>query len=165
MGWDEIFPLILPPAFNFSVWYLLLFSYQVMSNSFWPHELYHSTLLCPLLSPGVCSNSRPLSQWFHPIILSSVAPFSFCLQSFPAKGSFPVSQFSASGGQSIGFTASVLPMDIQDWSPLGWTGWISLLSRGLSRVFSNTTVQKHQSFSAQPLWSNSHIRPWLLERP
>ena len=106
-------------------------------------------LLCPSLIPGVCSNSCPL--WCHPTILSSVIPFSSCLQSFPASGSFPVSRLFASGGQSIGASAStsVLPMNTQDWS-LGWTGWISLQSKGLSRVFSNTTVQKHQFFGTQP---------------
>ena len=101
--------------------------------------------------PGVYSNSCPLSQWYHPIISSSIIPFSSCLQSFPASGSFPVSQFFESGGQSIGVSASpsVLPMNIQDWFPLGWAGWISLKSKGLSRVFSNTTVQKHHFFGAQ----------------
>ena len=106
---------------------------------------------CPLPTSRVYSNSCPLSQWCHPTIPSSVIPFSSCLQSFPASGCFPVSQFFASDGQSIGVSAStsVLPMNIQDWSPLGWTGWISLQSKGLSRVFSNTTVQKHQFFSTQ----------------
>jgi len=119
-------------------------------------------------SPGACSNSCPLSQWCRPTISSSVVPFSSCLQSFPASGSFPMSQFFASGGQSIGVSAStsVLPMNTQDWFPLGWTGWISLQSKGLSRVFSNITVQKHQFFSTQlSLWSNSHIHTWLLEKP
>ena len=110
--------------------------------------------------PGACSNSCPLSWWYHPTISSSVVPFSFCPQSFPASGSFPMSKFFAPCGQSIGASASasVLPMNIQDWFPLGWNGWISLQSKGLSRIFSNTTVQKHQFFSAQfSLWSNSHI--------
>ena len=110
----------------------------------------------------------PLSRWCHPTILSSVVPFSFCPQSFPASGSFKTSQLFASGGQSIGVSAStsVLPMNIQDWFPLGWTGWISLQFKGPSRVFSNTTVQKHQFFGAQPsLWFNSHIHTWLLEKP
>ena len=118
--------------------------------------------------PGVYPNSCPLSPWCHPTIPSSVIPFSSCLQSFPASESFPVSQFFASGGQSIGVSASasVLPMNIQDWFPLGWAGWIALQSKGLLRVFSNTTVQKHQFFGAQPsLWSNSHIHTWLLEKP
>ena len=115
-----------------------------------------------------CSNSCPLSQWCLPTISSFIIPFSSCLQSFPASGSFPVSQFFASGGQSIGASAStsVLWMNIQDWFPLGLTGWVSLQSKGLSRVFSNTTVQKHQFFGTQPsLWSNSHIHTWLLEKP
>ena len=111
-------------------------------------------------------HSCPLSQWCHPTISSSAIPFSSCLQSFLASGSFPMSQFFASGLQSIGASASVLPMNIQDWFPLGWTGWISLQSKGLSRVFSNTTVQKHQLVSAQlSLYSNSHIHTWLLEKP
>ena len=106
---------------------------------------------CPSSTPGVYSNSCPLSRWCHPMISSSVVPFSSCLQSFPASGSFQMSQHFTSGGQSIGVSTStsVLPMNIQDWSPSGWTGWISLQSKGLSRVFSNTTVQKHQFFSAQ----------------
>ena len=119
---------------------------------------------CPSLSPRVCSHSCPLSRWCHPTISSSVVPFSSCPQSFPASGSFPVSWLFASGGQSIGASASasVLPMDIQGWSPLGWTGWISLQSKGLSRVFFNTTAQKHQFISVQPsLWYSSHIRTWL----
>ena len=134
------------------------FSCSVMSDSLWPHG--HSRPPCPSPTPRVYSNSCPLSQWFHPTISSSVVPFStclqsfffiFCLQSFPASGSFPMSQLFASGGQNIGVSAStsVLPMNIQDWSPLGWTGWISLQSKGLSRVSSNTTVQKHQFFSTQ----------------
>ena len=121
----------------------------------------------PITNSGAYSNSCRLSRWCHPTISSSVIPFSR-LQSFPLPGSFPTSQFFASGGQSIGVSAStsVLPMNIQDWFPLGWNGWISLLSKGLSRVFSNTTVQKHQFFGAQPsLWSNSHIYSWLLEKP
>ena len=121
----------------------------------------------PSSSPGLCSNSCPLSQWCHPTILSSVIPFSSCLQSFPASGSFPMSLFFASGSQSIGASASVsvLPMNIQGWFPLGWTGLISLQSKGLSRIFPNTTIQKHQFFGAQPsLWSNSHIHTWLLEK-
>ena len=130
-----------------------------MSNSLQPHGLQHPRLTCISPTPGAYSNSCPLSQWCHPTISSSVVPFSR-LQPFPASGSFPMSQFFASGGQSIGTSASVSvpPMNIQDWFPLRLTGWISLQSKGLSRVFSNTTVQKHQFFSAQPsLWSNSHI--------
>ena len=125
------------------------FSHSVMSNSLWPHESQHARPPCPLPTPRGYSNSCPLSRWCHPTISSSVVPFSSCLQSFPASGSFQMSQFSASGGQSIGASASVLPMNIQDWFPLGWTGWISLLTKGLSRVLSNTTVQKHQFFSTQ----------------
>ena len=120
------------------------FSRSVMSNSLQPHGLQHARLPCPSPTLGVYSNSCPLSQWCHPTISSSVVPFSSCLQSFPASGSFPMSQSFTSGGQSIGVSASasVLPMTIQDWFPLQWTGWISLLSKGLSRVFSNTTVLK-----------------------
>ena len=122
----------------------------------------------PSPTPGVHPNPCPLCRWCHPIISSSVVPFSSCPQSFPASGSFQMNQLSPSGGQSIGVSAStsVSPMNNQDWSPLGWTGWISLQSKGLSRVFSNTTVQKHQLFRAQlSLWSNSHIHIWLLEKP
>ena len=143
------------------------FSCSVVSNSLWPHGLQHTRLLCPLPTPGAYSNSCPLSQWCHPTISSSVIPFSSCLQSFPASGSFQVSQFFTSDGQSAGVSAStsILPMNIQDWFPLGWTGWISLQSKGLSRVFSNTTIQKHQFFGAQlSLWSNSHIHTWPLEK-
>ena len=145
----------------------LLFSLSVMSDSATPWPAAHQASLS-FTSPGACSNSCPLSWWCHPTISSSVVPFSPCLQSFPASESFPMSQFFASGGQSIGASASasVLPMTIQGWFPLGLTGLISLLSKGLSRVFSNTTVRKHQFFSAQPsLWSNSHIHIWLLEKP
>ena len=130
-----------------------------MSDSLRPHGLKHARLPCPSPTPGAYSNSCPLSQWCHPTISSSVIPFSSCLQSFPTSESFQMSQFFVSGGQSVGVSASasVLPMNIQDWFPLGWAGWISLQSKGLSRVFSNTTVQKHQFFGAQlSLWSNSH---------
>ena len=115
-----------------------------------PNGLQHARPPCPPPAPGVNPNSYPFSQWCHPTISSSVIPFSSCLQSFPALGSFQMSQFFTSGGQIIGVSASssVLPVNIQDWFPLGWTGWISLQSKGLSRVFSNTTVQKHQFFSA-----------------
>ena len=117
-----------------------------MSDSLRPHGLQHARLPCPSPAPGVYPNSCPSSRWCHPTISSSVIPFSSCLQSFPVSGSSPMSQFFASGGQSIGVSASasVLPMNIQDWFPLGWTGWISLPSKGFSRVFSNITVQKHQ---------------------
>ena len=127
------------------------FSCSVVSYSMQPHGLQHTRPPCPSPTPGVYPKSCPLSWWCHPTISSSVVPFSSHLQSFPASRSFSMSQFFTSGGQSIGVSASasVLPMNIQDWSPLGWTGWISLQSKGLSRVFSNTTVQKHQFFSAQ----------------
>ena len=124
------------------------FSCSVVSNSLWPDGLQHARPPCPLPTPGVYSNSCPLNQWCHPTISSSVIPFSPHLQSFPASGSFQMSQFFTSGGQSIRVSAStsVLPVNIQDWFSLGLTGWISLQSKGLSRVFSNTTVQKHQFF-------------------
>ena len=124
---------------------------SVVSDSLWPHEPQHARPPYPSPTPGVHPNPCPLSRWYHPTILSSVIPFSSCPQSLPASGSFPMSQLFAWGGQSIGVSAStsVLPMNTQDWSPLGWTGWISLQSRGLSRVFSNTTVQKHHFFGAQ----------------
>ena len=143
------------------------FSRSVMSDSLRPHELQHARPPCPSPTPGVYSNSCPSSQWCHPAISSSVVPFSSCPQSLPASGYFPVSQLFASGGQSIGVSASasVLPMNTQDWPPSGWTGWISLQSKGLSRVFSNTTGQKHQFFGAQlSLQSNSHIHTWLLDK-
>ena len=131
--------------------YQYQFSCSVMSDSLRLHGLQHARLPCPSPSPGACSNPCPLSRWCHPTVSSSVAPFSSCPQSLPASGSFPMSQLFASGGQSIGVSASasVLPMNIQDWYPLGGTDWISLQSKGLSRVFSNTTVQKHQFFSVQ----------------
>ena len=127
------------------------FSCSVVSNSLQPHEPQHTRLPCPSPTPTVYPNSCSLSRWCQPTILSSVIPFSSCLQSFPASGSFQMSQLFTSAGQSIGVSASasVLPMNTQDWSPLGWTGWISLQSKGLSRVLSNTTVQNHQFFSAQ----------------
>ena len=127
------------------------FSFSVVSDSLQPHEPQHARLPCPSPTPGACPNSCPLSQWCHPTISSSVIPFSSCPRSFPESGSFPMSQLFASGGQSIGVSAStsVFPMNTQDWSPLGWTGWISLQSKGLSRVFSNTTLQKHPFFGTQ----------------
>ena len=146
----------------------LLFSQLVMSKSLWPHGLQHPRPLCPSLSLRVCPNSCPLSQWCHPIISSSVVPFSWCPQYFQASGSFPVGQLFSSGGQNIKASAlaSVFPMNIQGSFPLGLTVLISLLSKGLLRVFSSITVWKHQFFGAQPsLWSNSHIRIWLLEKP
>ena len=144
------------------------FNRSVVSDSLWPHGLQHARPPCPLPTPGVYSNSCPLSRWCHPAISSSVIPFFSCPQSFPASWSFQISQFCPPGAQSIGVSAlaSVLPMNTQDWFPLGWTSWISLYSKGLSTVFSNTTVQKHQFYSTQlSLWSNSHIRTWLLEKP
>ena len=127
------------------------FHHSVVSDSLWPHGLQHVRIPCPSPTPGVYSNLCPLSQWYHPTISSSVVPFSSHLQSFPTSESFQMSKSFTSGGQSIGVSAStsVLPMNTQDWSPFGWIGWISLQSKGLSRVFSNTTVQKHQFFSAQ----------------
>ena len=142
------------------------FSYSVMSNSLQPHESQHARPLCPSSTPGVHSNSCPSSRWCHPAISSSVIPFSSCPQSLPASESFPMSQLFAWGGQSTGISAlaSLLPKDTQGWSPLEWIGWISLQSKGLSRVFSNTTVQKHQFFGTQlSSQSNSHIRIWPLE--
>ena len=131
------------------------FSSSVVSYSLWPHEPQCSRPPCPSPTPGVYPNSYPLSRWCHTTISSSVVPFSSCPQSFPASGSFQMSQLFSSGGRSIGVSAStsVLPMNIQDWSPLGCTGWISLQSKGLLRVFSNTTVQKHQFFSTQLFYS------------
>ena len=143
------------------------FSCSVMSDSLWPRELQHARPPCPSPTPGVHPNPCPSSRWCHPAISSSVIPFSSCPQSLPASESFPMSQLFSSGGQSIGVSASasVLPMKTQDWS-LGWTGWISLLSKGLSRFFYNTTLQKHQFFSAQlSVYSNSHIHTRLLEKP
>ena len=127
------------------------FSHSGMSSSLWPHGLEHARLPCPSPTPEAYSNSCTLSRWCYPTISSSVVPFSVCLQISPASGAFPMSQFFASSSRSIGVSASaaVLPMNIQDWFPLGWTGWISLQSKGLPRVFSNTTVQKHQFFGAQ----------------
>ena len=127
------------------------FSCSVLSNSLWHHEPQHTRPPCPSPTPRVYSNSCPLSQWCHLTTSFSVVPFSSCPQSFPASGSFQMSQLFVSGGQNNGVLAlaSALPMNIQDWSPLGWTGWISLQSKGLSRVFSNTTVQKHQFFGTQ----------------
>ena len=138
------------------------FSHSVVSDSLQPHESQHARPPCPSPTPGVYSNSCPSSWWCHPAISSSVIPFSSFPQSLPASGSFPMSQLFAWGHQSIG----VLPMNTQDLSPSGWTGWISLQSKGLSRAFSNTIVQKHQFFGAQlSLQSNSHIHTWPLEKP
>ena len=142
------------------------FSCSVVSNSLRPHELQHARPPCPSPTPGVHSNSHPLSRWCHPAISSYVVPFSSCPQSIPASESFPVSQLFAWGGQSTGVSAlaSFLPKNTQGWSPLEWTGWISLQFKGLSRGFSNTTVQKHQFFGTQlSSHSNSHIHTWLQE--
>ena len=144
------------------------FSLSVMSDSLRPHEPQHARPPSPWPTPGVYSNSYPSSQWCHPAISSSVVPFSSCPQSLPASGSFPINQLFAWGGQSIGVSASasVLPMNTQGWSPSGWTGWISLKSKGLSRVFSNTIVQKDPFISTQlSSQYNSHIHTWPLEKP
>ena len=143
------------------------FSRSVVSDSLRSHELQHARPPCPSPTPEVYTNSCPSSLWCHQTISSSVVPFSSCPQSLPASGSFPMSQLLVWSGQCIGISASasVLPMNTQDWCPLGWTGWTSLQFKGLSRVFSNTTVQKHQFFGAQlPTQSNSHIHTWPLEK-
>ena len=143
------------------------FSRSVVTDSLWLHGLQHTRPPCLSPTPGVYSNSCPLSWWCHPTISSSIVPLSR-LHSFPASGSFQMSQLFTSGGQSteVSASTSVLQVNTQDWSPLGWTGWICLQSKGLSRVFSNTTVQKHQFLGAQPSsQSNSHIHTWLQEKP
>ena len=148
--------------------YSVQFSRSVVSDSLWPHESQQTRPPCLSPTPRVHSDSSPSSQWCHPAISSSVVPFSSCPQSLPASESFPMSQLFTWGGQSIGVSASasVLPMNTKDWSPLGWTAWISLQSKGLSRLFSNITVQKHQFFSAElSSQSNSHIHTWPLEKP
>jgi len=144
------------------------FSRSVVSDSLRPHESQQARPPCPSPTPGVHSDSRPSSQWCHLAISSSGVPFSSCPQPLPASESFPMSQLFAWGGQSIGVSAlaSFLPKKSQGWCPSEWTGWISLQSKGLSRVFSNTTVQKQQFFRAQPSWqSNSHIHTWPQEKP
>ena len=144
------------------------FSHSVVSDSLRPHEMQHARPPCPSPTPRVQSNACPSSWWCHPDISSSVIPFSSCPQSFPTSETFPMSQLLAWGGQSIGVSAlaSFLPKNTQGWSPLEWAGWISLQSKGLSRVFSNTTVQRHQFFGAQlSSQSNSHIHTWPLEKP
>ena len=148
--------------------YSVQFSCSVVSDFLQRHELQHARPSCPSPTPGVHSDSRPSSQWCHPAISSSVIPFSSCPQSLPASGSFPMSQLFAWGGQITGVSAlaSFLPKKFQGWPPSEWTGWISLQSKGLSRVFSNTSVQKHQFFGAQPSsQSNSHIHTWPQEKP
>ena len=140
----------------------------VVFDSLRPHESQHTRPPCPSPTTRVHSDSRPSSQWCHPAISSSVVPFFSCPQSLPASEPFPMTQLFSCGGQSIGVSAlaSVLPMNTQDWSPSEWTGWISLQSKGLARVFSNTTVQKHQFFSTQlSSQSNCHIHTWPLEKP
>ena len=165
------------PPWRYSVWssgpILYIRSDQIRSVAqscltLWPHESQHARPPCPSPTPGVHCDSSPSSQWCHPAISSSVVPFSSCPQSLPASESFPMSQLFAWGGQSTGVSAlaSVLPKKSQGWSPSEWTGWISLQFKGLSRGFSNTTVQKHQFFSAQPSsQSNSHIHTWPQEKP
>ena len=163
--WDTWLVWLRNWSFNFVS---VLFSSSVMSDSLRPHELQHAGSPCPSPTLGVYPNSSPPSRWCHPAISSSVVPFPSCPQSLPASGSFLMSQLFSWGGQSIrvSASASVLQTNTQDWSPLGWTGWISLQSKGLSRVFSNTTVQKHQFFSAMlSSQSNSHIHTWALEKP
>ena len=172
---QSVFSLILLPVILMNTWWekrivvlVQFFSCSVVSDSLRPHGLQHTRPPCPSSTPKVYSNSCPLSWWCHPTISSSVVPFFSCPQSFPASGSFQMSQFFPSGSQSIEVSPStpVTPMNTQDWSPLGWTHWISFQSKGLSRVFSNTTVQKHQFFSSKlSSQSNSHIHTWLLEKP
>ena len=152
---------------SIDIFFSVQFSCSVVSHSLWPHGPQHARPPCPSPTPGVYSNPCLLCQWCHPAISSSVIPFS-CSQSFPASGSFQMSRLFTSGGQSIGVLTStlVLPVNTQNWFPLGWTCWLSLQSKGLSSVFSNTTVQKHQFFHAQlSSQSNSHIHTWPLEKP
>ena len=156
---------MLSPNFTISS---VKFSRSVVSNSLQPHKSQHARPPCPSPTPRVHPNSCPSSWWRHPAISSSVVPFSSCPKSLPASETFPMSQLFTWGGQSTGVSAlaSFLPKKSQDWSPSEWTGWIFLQSRGLSRVFSNTTVQKHQFFSAQRYsQSNSHIHTWPQEKP
>ena len=162
LGPSYVIPKLTPLNSSFhdsgSIFYIYIhvmsvqFRHSVMSDSLRPHGLQHARFPCPSPTPRACSNSCASSWWWHATISSSIVPFSSCLQSFPASGSFQMSHFLASGGQSIGISASalVLPLNIQDWFPLGWTDLISLLSKGFSRVFSSTTLQKHQFFGAQP---------------
>ena len=152
---------------HFHAYAFLTWCFSVVSNSLWPHGLQHARLPCPSPSPGA-SNSCPLCRWCHPTVSSSVIPCPYCPQYFPASGYFPVSLFFTSGGQRIGVSASasVLPMNSQDWFSLGWTDWIFSQSKGLSRVFSSTTVQKHKFFGTRlSSESISHICTWLLENP
>ena len=140
---------------------MLFFSRSVRSDSLQPHGLQHASLPCPSPTTGVCSNSYPLSQWCHSTIVPSVVSSSSCLRSFPSSESFPVSWLFVSGSSRALLSAWVLSMNVQDWFPLGWTGWISSHSKGLSRVFSNTTVQKHQFFSAQLSLQSQHSKPYV----
>ena len=159
-------PLILSPLSPATQFYFWWCSHSVVSNSLRPCKLQHARLPCPSPTPRTCSNSCPLSWWCHATISSSATPFSSYPQSFPGSGSSPMSLLFTSGGQSIGTSASVLPMNVQNWFPLGLTGLISLLSKGISKIFSNTTVQVHQFFGAQlSLWSKPHICTWLLDKP
>ena len=154
--------------YSFIIYHCVQFSCSIMSDSLRPHESQHTRPPCPSPTPRVHSDSRPSSQWCHSAISSSVIPFFSCHQSLPASKSFPMSQLFTGGGQSTGVSAlaSFLPKKSQGWAPSEWTGWISLQSKGLSRVFSNTTVQKHQFFSTQhSSQSNSHIHTWPLEKP
>ena len=145
------------------LWISVQFSHSVMSNSLWPHEPQHAKPPSLSPTPGVYSNLCPSSWWCHPAISFSVIPFSFCLQSLPTSESFQMSQLFGSGGKNIRVSAStsVFPMNTQDWSPLGWTVWISLQSKGLSRVYSNTTVQKHQFFCASAFFIVQHSHPHM----
>ena len=161
----NILPFLSLPFNSLNAWLCCCFLVAQSCPTLWPRGLQPARLPCPSPPPGACSNLCPLSWWCHPTISSSFVPFSSCLQSFPAPGSFLMSRLFASGGQSIDASASVLPMNIQDWFPLGLTGLSPLQSKGLSRVFSNSTVLKHQFFRAQlSLWSNSHMPMWLLEK-
>ena len=158
----------LPPDQPIIRWKSVQFSHSVVSNSLQPHGSQHARPLCPSPTPRVHPNSCTSSRWLHPAISSSIVPFSSWLQSLPASKSFPISQLFTWSSQSIGVSAlaSVFPKKSQGWCPLGWTGWISLQSKGLTRVFSSTTVQQHQFFSAQlSSQSNSHIHTWPLEKP
>ena len=160
----QMLTLILFTNFSISV----QFTRSVVSDTLRSHEPQHARPPCPSSTPRVHPNPSPLSRWCHPTISSSVVPFSTCAQPYPALGSFQMSQLIVSGGQSIGVSASISvhPVNTQDWTSLGWTSWISLQFKGLSSVFSNTTVQKHQFFCAQlSLQSNSHIHTWPLEKP
>ena len=162
MSYNKSYPTLL------HYWKLLLINGSAVPDPLQPHRLQHTRLPCTSPSLRACWNSRPLNRWCYPTISSPVIPFFSCPQSFPGSGSFPVSWLFTSGGQSFGASAStsLLPINIQGWFPLGLTALISLLSKGLSRVFSSTTIWKHQFFSAQhSLWPNSHICTWPLEKP